>query len=41
MSESNQNKPQRKQPKITLLQVMALVILGGCILLAGHYYAWF
>lgn len=41
MSELNQNRPQRKPPKLTLLQIMALVILGGCLLLLGHYYAWF
>jgi hypothetical protein len=41
MNDINPNKPKRKQPKLTLLQIMALVILGGCILMLAHHYAWF
>lgn len=41
MTELNQNKNKRKFPKISLLQIMGLVILGGCILVLGHHYAWF
>lgn len=40
MTEVKPNKDKRKQPKFTLLQVMGLVILGGCILLVAHHYAW-
>lgn len=39
MNQVNQNKPKRKQPKITLLQVMALIVLGGCILIIAHQHA--
>jgi hypothetical protein len=39
MSQLEQ-RPQRKKPKFTLLQIMGLIMLGGVILLLGHQYAW-
>ncbi len=40
MTAPNTPRPPRKRPKLTLLQIFSLVILGGVILIVAHSRQW-